>query len=72
VLKEVGLLGLDMVGGKRKTWLLELPPGRVEEEEEEGTGSDDKDAASKEIVVDAENVVAKTELTSVKIAESLG
>jgi len=64
-----------MVGGKRKTWLLELPPGRVEEEEEEetdGTGSDDKDAASKEIVVDAENVVAKTELTSVKIAVSLG
>jgi hypothetical protein len=63
-----------MVGGKRKTWLLELPPGRVEEEEEEaeGTGSDDKDAASKEIVVDAENVVAKIELTSVKIAVSLG
>ena len=77
MLKEVGLLGLDMVGGKRETWLLELPPGRVEEEEEEeeegeGTGSDDKDAASKEIVVDAENVVAKTELTSVKTAVSLG
>jgi hypothetical protein len=61
-----------MVGGKRETWLLELPPCRVEEEEAEGTGSDDKDAASKEIVVDAENGVAKTELTSVKIAVSLG
>jgi hypothetical protein len=63
MLKEVGLLGLDMVGGKRETWLLELPPGRVEEEER--VGSDDKDAASKEIVVDAE-------LTSVKTAVSLG
>lgn len=69
MLKEVGLLGLDMVGGKRKTWLLELPPGRVEEE---GAGSDDKDVASKEIVVDAENVVAKLELISVKTAVSLG
>jgi hypothetical protein len=57
VLKEVGLLGLDMVGGKGKTWLLELPPGRVEEE---GTGSDSKDAAPREIVVDVENVVVKT------------
>jgi len=69
MLKEVGLFGLDMVGGKGKTWLLGLPPGRVEEE---GAGSDDKDAASKEIVVDAENVVAKAELTSVKTAVSLG
>jgi hypothetical protein len=60
---------LDMVGGRRKTWLLELPPGRVEEE---GTGSDGKDAASKEIVVDVENVVAKLELTSVKTVVSLG
>ena len=68
MLKEVGLLGLDMVGGKGKTWLLELPPGRVEE----GTGSDGKDAAPKEIVVDVENVVAKTELASVKTAVSLG
>ena len=62
MLKEVGLLGLDMVGGKRETWLLELPPGRVEEE---GVGSDDKDAASKEIVIDVE-------LTPVKTAVSLG
>jgi hypothetical protein len=69
VLKEVGLLGMDMVGGKRETRLLELSPGGVEED---GTGSDDKDAASKEIVVDAENVVAKTELASVKTAVSLG
>jgi hypothetical protein len=69
VLKEVGPLGMDMVGGKRKTWLLELLLGGVEEE---GTADDDKDAASKEIVVNVENVVAKTELASVKTAVSLG
>ena len=69
MLNEVGLLGMDKVGGKPKTWLLELLPGGVEEE---GTGNVDKDAASKEIVVDAENVVAKAELTSVKTAVSLG
>ena len=68
MLIEVGLLGLDMVVGKRKTRLLELPPGRVEE----GAGSDDKDVASKEIVVDAENVVARAESTSMKMAVSLG
>jgi hypothetical protein len=69
VLKEVGLLGMDTVGGKCKTWLSELLPGRVDEE---GTESDDKDVASKGIVVDAENVVTKIELASVKTAVSPG
>lgn len=44
--------------------LLELLAGGVEEEEE-GTGYDDEDVVSKEIVVDAENVVAKLEPASV-------
>lgn len=61
MLKEVGLLEMGKVGGKRKTWLLELLAGGVEEE---GTGNDDEDAVSKETVVDAENVVAKTEQTT--------
>ena len=68
MLKEVGPLGMNKVGGKRKTWLLELLAGEVEEE---GTRNDE-DAASKEIVVDAENVVAKTEPASVKTAVGLG
>ena len=62
MLKEVGPLGMDKVGGKCKTWLLELLAGGVEEEE--GTGYDE-DVVSKEIVVDAENVVAKLEPASV-------
>jgi hypothetical protein len=68
VLKEVGPLGMDKVGGNRKTWLLKLLASEVEEG---GTGNDE-DAASKEIVVDAENVVAKTEPASVKTAVGLG
>jgi hypothetical protein len=69
VLKEVGLPGMDIVGGKCKTWLLELLPGGVEEEE---PGNEDKDAASKEIAADVENVVAKAELVSVKTAMGPG
>jgi hypothetical protein len=48
VLKEVGLLEMGKVGGKCKTWLLELLAGGVEEE---GTGNDDEDAVSRKIVV---------------------
>jgi hypothetical protein len=67
--KEVGPLGMDKVGGKDKTWLLELLAGEVEEE---GSRNDDEDTASKEIVVDVENVVAKLKPASVKMAVGLG